>query len=103
MKPVIMILAALGIAAVLGGCKEDKDAAGGASGGQAAKTDPHADKDDAGVHAGPKHSLGKQDIAGYAVAVTQVGAVKAGASATFEIVVTGSAGKPKAVRAWVGT
>ena len=53
-------------------------------------------------HDGPKTSLGKQDIAGFTVAVTQVGVVKAGASLTLEIVVTGGDGKPKAVRAWYG-
>jgi hypothetical protein len=53
-------------------------------------------------HKGPKVDLGKQDIAGYSVAVTQYGEVKPGASMSYEIVLSGGAGKPKAVRAWYG-
>lgn len=53
-------------------------------------------------HAGPKADLGKQEIAGYNVAVTQHGVIKPGGEVAYEIVITGGAGKPKAVRAWFG-
>jgi hypothetical protein len=53
-------------------------------------------------HDGPKTNLGKQELAGYTVAVTQVGVIKAGGDLTYEIVVTGGTGKPQAVRAWYG-
>jgi hypothetical protein len=53
-------------------------------------------------HEGPKTNLGKQELAGYTVAVTQVGVIKAGGDLSYEIVITGGTGKPKAVRAWYG-
>jgi hypothetical protein len=53
-------------------------------------------------HKGKRTELGKQEIAGYTVAVTQIGEPKAGGELSYEIVVTGGAGKPKAVRAWYG-
>lgn len=53
-------------------------------------------------HDGPKTNLGKQELAGYTVAVTQIGVPKAGGDLSYEIVLTGGTGKPKAVRAWYG-
>ena len=53
-------------------------------------------------HKGKRTELGKQEIAGYTVAVTQIGEPKGGAELALEIVLTGGAGKPKAVRAWYG-
>ena len=55
-----------------------------------------------GEHEGEKSDLGTKKIAGYDVQVTQVGHAKAGAEAVFVIKIGGGAGKPKAVRAWVG-
>jgi hypothetical protein len=53
-------------------------------------------------HAGIKQDLGKKEIGGYTVQVTQVGNVKAGEAAIFVITITGGAAEPKVVRAWVG-
>ena len=53
------------------------------------------------THAGPKHPLGTAKVGGFEVAVTQVGAVRPGEGATFEIRPAG-AGEITAVRAWVG-
>src|SRR5687767_15081734 len=89
--------------ALASGCKEEKkDTDTATTGGQTTKPHGHEHKGDGGTHTGPKHALGKQEIAGYTVSVKQVGHIKAGAGATFEIVTTGGADKPKAVRAWVG-
>jgi hypothetical protein len=54
------------------------------------------------AHAGPKHDLGKQAVAGYTLQVSQLGAVTAGEEAIFIITVSGGTGEPKAIRAWVG-
>ena len=51
---------------------------------------------------GERKVLGKQMIAGYEVQVTQVGEVEPGKEAAFVITLKGGAGKPKAVRGWVG-
>jgi hypothetical protein len=53
-------------------------------------------------HKGKRTDLGKQEINGYTVAVTQIGEPKAGGELSLEIVLTGGAAKPKAVRAWYG-
>ncbi|MEZ0267025.1 MAG: hypothetical protein ACAI43_20025 [Phycisphaerae bacterium] len=53
-------------------------------------------------HKGEKKDLGSKEVAGYTVKVTQVGDVKPGEEAVFLLVVSGGAGKPKAIRAWVG-
>jgi hypothetical protein len=59
-----------------------------------------ADKDD--DHKGEKKDLGKKEIAGFTVQVTQVGDVVAGKEALFILKLSGGAGKPKAIRGWVG-
>ena len=53
-------------------------------------------------HKGEKRDLGKQQIGGHTVQVTQVGDVKPGTEAIFVLTVSGGAGKPKAIRGWVG-
>ena len=53
-------------------------------------------------HKGEKKELGKKKIGGYTVQVTQVGDVKAGEEAVFVITLADGAGKPKAIRGWVG-
>ena len=58
-------------------------------------------------HDGPKHDLGKKTVAGYGVAVTQVGdQVRAGKAASFEIKLSrdrnSTVGRPRSVRAWLG-
>jgi hypothetical protein len=51
---------------------------------------------------GERKELGSKEVAGYTVKVTQAGDVKAGEEAVFLLVLSGGAGKPKAIRAWVG-
>jgi hypothetical protein len=51
---------------------------------------------------GERKELGSKDVAGYTVKVTQAGDVKAGEEALFLLVLSGGAGKPRAIRAWVG-
>ena len=53
-------------------------------------------------HKGEKADLGKLKIGGHTVQVTQVGDVKPGEEAVFVIVLVDGAGKPKAIRGWVG-
>ena len=55
------------------------------------------------AHTGTKHELGSQTIGGYTVAAARFGDIKPGEEAVVELTVTGGAGKPRAVRAWVGT
>lgn len=67
----------------------------------APKKDSPAPKDD---HAhGDSIKLGTSDIGGYTVSVSIGEKVKAGEEAHVDIEITGGAGKPKAVRVWIGT
>lgn len=66
-----------------------------------------ADKDHKHDHGhdhkhGEGRELGSQEIAGVTVRVTQIGEVKPGREAEFDMVVTGGKGKPRAIRAWIG-
>ncbi|MEY4103301.1 MAG: hypothetical protein RLZZ116_347 [Planctomycetota bacterium] len=63
--------------------------------------DDHDHKDGHGH--GPKTELGSQSAGGMTIVAAREGGVEAGKEATFDITVTGGAGKPAAVRAWVGT
>jgi hypothetical protein len=51
---------------------------------------------------GVRKDLGSKEVAGYTIKVTQTGDVKAGEETVFLLVLTGGAGKPKAIRGWVG-
>ena len=62
----------------------------------------HEGGSDGGVHGGPKHELGSNDVGPHSMSVTQVGDVEAGGPATFEIVLDDEAANPETVRAWVG-
>lgn len=63
--------------------------------------DDHDHKDGHGH--GPKTELGSQSAGGMTITAAREGGVEAGKEATFDISVTGGAGKPAAVRVWVGT
>jgi hypothetical protein len=52
---------------------------------------------------GPKTELGSQSAGGMTIVAAREGDVTPGGDATFDIGVTGGAGKPAAVRVWVGT
>jgi hypothetical protein len=52
---------------------------------------------------GPKTELGSQSAGGMTIVAAREGEVTPGGDATFDIGVTGGAGKPAAVRVWVGT
>jgi hypothetical protein len=69
---------------------------------QAEGEDQHKEGDHEDDHKGEKKDLGKQQVGGFTVQVTQVGDVKPGEEAVFVITVSGGTGKPKAVRGWVG-
>jgi hypothetical protein len=63
--------------------------------------DGHDHKDGHGH--GPKTELGSQSAGGMTIVAAREGDVTPGGDATFDISVTGGAGKPAAVRVWVGT
>ena len=63
--------------------------------------DGHDHKDGHGH--GPKTELGSQSAGGMTIVAAREGDVTPGGDATFDIGVTGGAGKPAAVRVWVGT
>ncbi len=63
--------------------------------------DDHDHKDGHGH--GPKTELGSQSAGGMTIVAAREGGVTPGGEATFDISVTGGAGKPAAVRVWVGT
>ena len=54
-------------------------------------------------HAGEKHDLGTRQAGGYSLKATQIGEVEPGGETVFEIVPSGGAAKPTAMRVWVGT
>lgn len=109
----------LAIALSMAACekKADTSAKSSAKGGSAAADDghdhkagekhDHKDGDDHdhkdGHGHGPKTELGSQSAGGMTIVAAREGDVTAGKEATFDITVTGGAGKPAAVRAWVGT
>jgi hypothetical protein len=88
----------LGCSAALIGCGQDSPPAAATP----THNHEHDHHDDGHHHAGPKHDLGRQSVGPFNVSVTQVGNVKAGSPATFEIVLIETAPTPSAVRAWVG-
>jgi hypothetical protein len=107
----ITIALLVGSALILGGC--DKRPKTGTKPPSSQPTTDQATvevpKDEPMDHAhdGPKHDLGKKTVAGYGVAVTQVGdQVRAGKAATFEIKLSrdrnSTVGRPRSVRAWLG-
>lgn len=52
---------------------------------------------------GPATPLGEQTAGGFTVKAVREGDVKPGGEGTFDIAVSGGAGKPAAVRLWIGT
>src|SRR5687768_8236580 len=98
--------AAVVSALALGGCKEETTPKPGTPAGIPA-TQPAGQGGTIGAkgdeHTGPKHELGTQTIGGYNVKAARFGDIKPGAEAIVELKVTGGSGKPKAVRAWIGT
>lgn len=54
-------------------------------------------------HGAPASPLGTVDIGGFTVAVDQMGSAKPGGEGDFHIKVTGSIGKVKNVRTWIGS
>ncbi|MBL8757728.1 MAG: hypothetical protein JNK35_04770 [Phycisphaerae bacterium] len=79
---------------------------------QAVSTSPKPDQPAGHTHApgdghdhghGPATALGEQTAGGFTVKAVREGDVKPGGEATFDIAVSGGAGKPAAVRLWVGT
>jgi hypothetical protein len=87
------------------GCKEDVAHAPAPAPATQPSTQPSGGKTGAqgDVHTGTKHELGSQTIGGYTVAAARFGDLKPGEEAVVELTVTGGSGKPRAVRAWVGT
>ncbi len=63
--------------------------------------DDHDHKDGHGH--GPKTELGSQSAGGMTIVAAREGGVTPGGEATFDISVSGGAGKPAAVRVWIGT
>jgi hypothetical protein len=86
----------------LAGCKEQtvsvNPATQPATQPAGVKVGAHGDE-----HTGTKHELGTQTIGGYSVAAARFGDLKPGGESVVELGVTGGSGKPKAVRAWIGT
>lgn len=72
-----------------------------ASGGHDHKDGDDHDHNDGHGH-GPKTDLGTQSAGGLSIAAAREGGVTPGGEASFDITVTGGAGKPAAVRVWVG-
>lgn len=117
--PLMLALPALALAVALTACdkKSESPAKPAAnSGGHAAgdghdhKTgdghdhkdgDDHDHKDGHGH--GPKTELGSQSAGGMTIVAAREGGVTPGGEATFDIGVSGGAGKPAAVRVWIGT
>lgn len=123
----MLAVPALALALSMGACekKAETPAKPAAGTGGAAKSDGHDHKDadghdhEAGQkhdhtdgddhdHAdghghGPRTELGSQSAGGMTIVAAREGDVTAGKEATFDITVSGGAGKPAAVRVWVGT
>jgi hypothetical protein len=106
MKKMTMMMAALGVAALVTvGCgkEDDHDHDHGKAG--SGKDDGHAHKDgDHGhEHEGEAHDLGTQDVGGYPVKVVQRGDAKAGGEAVLECTSALPKGKDiTGVVAWLG-
>lgn len=87
----------LGAAVTVGGCRDESPEP---------TTAPTVNKGaviEEDVHEGMPHDLGTVQVGAYSVSVTQIGDITPGSESVFELVVTGEAAKPKAVRAWIGT
>lgn len=97
----------LGLAAFITGCGNENAAPAPEAEDPTASSDAshghEGGHDDDGHHGGPSHVIGNEQVGPYTVEVTQIGDhVDAGEPVTFEIVITGDADDPEAVRAWVG-
>jgi len=105
MKKMTMMMAALGVAAlVMVGCGKDDDH-GHDHGKDSGHTHKDGDKhDDHGhEHTGEAHDLGTQDLGGYPVKVVQRGDAKAGGEAVLECTSALPKGKDiTGVVAWLG-
>jgi hypothetical protein len=102
MKRMLFSTTVLSALILSGGCKEEAPKPAGGPSGTPAATQAHSGSG-TDEHTGPKHDLGTQIIGGYTVAAARFADVKPGAETVVELAVTGGSGKPKAVRAWIGT
>lgn len=75
----------------------------GVSGAFAQQAETKSEKKAGGGHAhGEKKDLGTTTVAGMKLGVAQMGEVKAGSQAVFEVKLEAGQEKPKALRLWVG-
>ncbi|MBX3384626.1 MAG: hypothetical protein KF864_14070 [Phycisphaeraceae bacterium] len=109
--PLVLALPALALAVAVPACekKAESPAKPSANTGGHAAGDGHDHKDgddhdhrDGHGH-GPRTELGSQSAGGMTIVAAREGGVTPGGEATFDIAVTGGAGRPAAVRVWVGT
>lgn len=103
MKSFIVLSLAAALNASAAGCKDERAAGPTPAGNTPARPAPASAAKEGDAHAGPMHDLGSRQAGGHTVKATQFGALKPGGETVFELVVTGGAGKPSAVRVWVGT
>jgi hypothetical protein len=103
---VIAVSLAVGCSLVALGCEKKQQAAHSGNNSHDHDDHEHASGDshdhDHENH-GPVTDLGEQTSGGLVVKASRSGDVKAGAEATFDVVITGESAKPAAVRVWVGT
>lgn len=107
----LLALPAFALALSMSACEKKSETpakpAAGTTGTTKADGHDHKDGDDHdhmdGHGHGPKTELGSQSAGGMTIMAAREGDVTPGGEATFDISVTGGAGKPAAVRVWVGT
>jgi hypothetical protein len=103
MKRMLFSTTVLSALILSGGCKEETPKPAGGPSGTPAATQAGSIGAKGDEHTGTKHELGMQTIGGYNVKAARFADLKPGEEAVVELEVTGGAGKPKAVRAWIGT
>jgi hypothetical protein len=105
----LLALPAFALALSMSACEKKSETpakpAAGTTGTTKADGHDHKDGDDHdhGHGHGPRTELGSQPAGGMTIMAAREGDVTPGGEATFDIGVTGGAGKPAAVRVWVGT
>jgi len=105
----LLALPAFALALSMSACEKKSETpakpAAGTTGTTKADGHDHKDGDDHdhGHGHGPRTELGSQSAGGMTIMAAREGDVTPGGEATFDIGVTGGAGKPAAVRVWVGT
>ncbi len=105
----LLALPAFALALSMSACEKKSETpakpAAGTTGTTKADGHDHKDGDDHdhGHGHGPRTELGSQSAGGMTIMAAREGDVAPGGEATFDIGVTGGAGKPAAVRVWVGT